>query len=221
MSEGERASASPEPLLGDVSSAAVPARGLLFVMSGPSGSGKDEVARILREDGVQFAWIVTAVTRPPRPDERHGVHHLFVPPHQFEQMVARGELLEWTEVYGRWYGTPRYQVERALTAGQDVLLRVDVQGAAKVKAAMPDAILIFIAPPSLDELVRRRRARGTETEAQAAIRTQLAPWEMEQRWGFDYLVVNYHNRQRAAAGVVEAIITAERCRIRRPAPPPG
>lgn len=191
-------------------------RGLLFVLSGPSGVGKDEIARILREDGVPFAWIVTAVTRPPRPEERHGVHHLFVTPEEFQQMIARGELLEWSEVYGRWYGTPRDQVERALAAGQDVLLRIDVQGAAKVRAAMPEAILIFLAPPSLEDLLKRRARRNTETPEQAELRTRLVPWEMEQRWMFDYLVINHQDRQREAAEQVKAIITAEHCRIRRP-----
>lgn len=190
-------------------------RGLLFVLSGPSGVGKDEIARILREDGVPFAWIVTAVTRPPRPDERHGVHHLFVTLEEFQRMIARGELLEWSEVYGQWYGTPRDQVERALAAGQDVLLRIDVQGAAKVRSAMPEAILIFLAPPSLEELLQRRARRNTETPEQAELRTRLVPWEMEQRWKFDYLVVNHHNRQREAADQVKAIITAEHCRVRR------
>ena len=190
-------------------------RGLLFVLSGPSGVGKDEIARILREDGVSFAWIVTAVTRPRRPEEQHGVHHLFMQLDEFQQMIERGELLEWTEVYGCWYGTPRSQVEQALAAGQDVLLRIDVQGAMKVRTAMPDAILTFIAPSSLDELLLRRRLRHAETPEQAEIRTRLAPWEMEQRWTFDYLVVNHQHRQREAAERVKAIITAEHCRIRR------
>lgn len=147
-------------------------------------------------------------TRAPRPDERDGIDYRFVSDEEFDRLVAGGELLEWAPVVGHRSGTPARPVEEALAAGRDVVLEIDVQGARQVRERAPDAVLIFLAPPSMEELERRLRSRGTEDEARLALRLATARAEMAQRPWFDHVVVN--DRLDQATAQVEAIIQESR-----------
>ena len=147
-------------------------------------------------------------TRAPRPDERDGIDYRFVSDEEFDRLVAEGELLEWAPVVGHRSGTPARPVEEALAAGRDVVLEIDVQGARQVRERAPDAVLIFLAPPSMEELERRLRSRGTEDEARLALRLATARAEMAQQPWFDHVVVN--DRLDQATEQVEAIIQASR-----------
>ena len=163
---------------------------LLLVLSGPSGAGKDAVLAQLRQVRPGIHYTVNATSRPPRPGEAHGVHHYFVSAARFQEMLAHDELLEHAQVYGHWYGVPKAQVNEAMARGQDVIARVDVQGAATIRRNAPEAVLIFLAAPSLEELERRLRLRSTEPEEQLALRLEAAHQEMEEAGWFDYVVVN-------------------------------
>ena len=139
--------------------------GLLFVLSAPSGTGKDTVIRHLRDQGLSIRVAITVTTRAPRPGEIDGVHYYFVTLEEYHRMLANDELLEHAEVHGNWYGVPRRPVREWLAAGEDVLLKIDVQGASTVRQKISQAIFIFLAPQSLSELSRRLSARRSETEA--------------------------------------------------------
>ena len=147
-------------------------------------------------------------TRAPRPDERDGIDYRFVSGEEFDRLVAGGELLEWAPVVGHRSGTPARPVEEALAAGRDVVLEIDVQGARQVRERAPDSVLIFLAPPSMEELERRLRSRGTEDEARLALRLATARAEMAQQPWFDHVVVN--DRLDQATAQVEAIIQGSR-----------
>jgi guanylate kinase len=187
-------------------------RGTLIVLAGPSGVGKGSVVERLRSrDPEGLAVSISATTRRMRSGETDGVDYLFVDDAGFDRMIADGELLEWAEVYpGRRYGTPRSFVDRTLAEGRDVVLEIDVQGAALVRAQAPDAVLILLTPPSMDALEARLRGRGTEDEASIAERLAAAARELEQAGWFDHMVVN-DDVQRAAEEVA-AIIEASRTR---------
>ena len=193
--------------------AAAGRRPMLIVASGPSGAGKDAVLGRVREllPGVFFA--ITATTRPPRPGEEHGVHHYFHTRAEMEELWASGELLERAEVYGNLYGAPKAPVRAALAEGRDAIVRADVQGAASIRALAPDALLIFIAPPSLEELERRLRDRGTETAANVAVRVETARREMRDAAWFDAVVVNETGGIEAAARQIVRVIERERGRV--------
>lgn len=184
--------------------------GILFIVSGPSGVGKDTVLRhaLPRLDNIRRS--VSATTRPRRPNEREGEDYFFVSTEAFVGMMERGELLEHAPVHGHLYGTPRAWVLEQLRAGNDVVLEIDVQGALQVKTNFPEAILIFLAPPSWDELARRLRSRNTETEAAVAHRLENARQEMARADQYEYLVVN--DRVEDASTRLQAIVIAERCR---------
>lgn len=145
---------------------------------------------LLARDPEGLRLSVSATTRPPRPGEIDGVDYFFVSPEEFSRMVAAGELLEWAEVFGNRYGTPRTFVDAQRDAGHDVILEIDVQGAEQVRARAREALLILLEPPSLDELASRLRGRGTESEARIAARLDKAGWELGQRDRFDHTVVN-------------------------------
>jgi guanylate kinase len=167
-------------------------RGRLIVLAGPSGVGKSSVVDGLRAAVPDLYFSISATTRAPRMGEVDGRDYHFVDPAGFDELIARGELLEWAEIHGGLHrsGTPRAPIEQALAAGCSVLVEVDLQGARAVKAAMPDAVAVFLAPPSFDELARRLRSRGTETDAQLARRLRTAQEEMAARDEFDVVVIN-------------------------------
>lgn len=164
-------------------------KGELIVISGPSGVGKGTVLGKMMEKRKDFSFSVSATTRPPRPGEIDGVHYYFVTRQRFEEMIASGEMLEYDEHAANYYGTPRGQAEEKRLHGP-VLLDIEPAGARQVKAAAPEAILIFVMPPSWEELERRLRSRGDTSEEQIALRLKRAAWEMEQRYWYDYVVVN-------------------------------
>lgn len=186
---------------------------LLIVLSGQSGVGKDAVLDGLRKSHHQLEFIVTNTTRAPRPNEREGTHYHFVSRDSFQELIDGDKLLEYAEVYGNWYGVPRQPVRRAFDEGKDVIVRVDVQGAATIKKIVPQAVFIFLAVPSLGELAERLKGRKTETPADLELRLETARKEMEQLSIFDYVVVNRPGEIKRAVEEVEAIITAEKCRI--------
>lgn len=190
-------------------------RGLLVVLSGPSGVGKDTAIDALKEQGFQIHYVVTATTRQRRANEQHGVDYYFYSQDEFKAMIERNELLEWSWVHGHLYGPPIAQVRQRLAAGDDVLLKIDVQGAAKVKARSHDAIFIFLAPPSMQDLVERLRARRTESEDELNLRLANAQKEMAALSGYDYVVVNHDGQLAQAVDEIRCIITAERLRVRR------
>jgi guanylate kinase len=163
---------------------------------------------LVARDPEGLSLSVSVTTRPPRPGEVDGVDYFFVDDDAFDRMIHADELLEWAEVVGHRSGTPRGFVADRLAAGRDVLLEIDVAGAAQVREDVPDSILIFIDPPSIDELERRLRGRGTETEDRIRLRLETAVWERDQRDRFDHVVVN-DELERASAQVA-AIIDASR-----------
>ena len=189
--------------------------GLLFVLSAPSGTGKDTVIRRLREQGVPIHISVSVTTRAPRPGEIDGVHYHFISREEYDRLLAQDELLEHAEVHGNWYGVPRKPAREWLAAGEDVLLKIDVQGASTVRQKVPNAIFIFLAPESIDDLNRRLVARHSETAAERARRLADASKELEQQVWYDYLVINRHGRLDEAVEQVKAIITAEHCQVKK------
>lgn len=174
------------------------------MVSGPSGAGKGTVVRkaLERRPGVLLSVSVT--TRPARSGEREGVDYRFISVQEFRAMADRGELLEWAQVYGDLKGTPRAPVEDAVASGRDVLLELDIQGAQAVKRAMPDAVLVFIEPPTLDDLAARLRGRGTEDAGSLSRRIKAAYEEVRAKAGYDHIVVN-DDPDRAAAELVRII----------------
>jgi guanylate kinase len=177
------------------------------VLAGPSGVGKSSVVTNLLLQLPELYFSVSATTRDARPGEVDGVHYRFVGPDGFDRLVQRGDLLEWAEVHGglQRSGTPREPVERALDAGRPVLVEVDLQGARAIKAVLPEAITVFLEPPSFDELARRLRGRGTESEAQFQRRLETARDEMAARDEFDVAVVN-DDVQVVVARLVELLV---------------
>ncbi|MBM3157794.1 MAG: guanylate kinase [Chloroflexi bacterium] len=186
---------------------------LLIVISGPSGVGKDAVLNGMKKRRYPLYYAVTATTRPRRERERDGVDYYFVSRVDFEKMIAKNELLEWANVYGNLYGVPKRQIQEALGRGQDAVIKVDVQGAAAIKKIIPQAVFIFLAPPSMNDLENRLRRRRTESGVDLELRMKAAQEEMKQLPMFDYVVVNHKDGIEAAISQIEAIITAERRRV--------
>ena len=164
-------------------------KGKLVVISGASGVGKGTVLGIMMNKREDLKFSVSATTRAPRPSETDGVHYYFVTKEEFEEMVATGQMLEYSVHNANYYGTPRAQAEEKMLSGS-VLLDIEPVGAGQVKKAAPDAVLVFIMPPSMEELERRLRGRGDTPEDQIAMRLERAVWEMEQRHWYDHVVVN-------------------------------
>ena len=187
---------------------------LLLILSGPSGVGKDTVARMLIERRPDsFYFVVTATTRPPRGDERHGVDYMFVTFDEFARMIEEDELLEYAVVYNDYKGIPKQQIRDALASGRDVILRVDVQGAATVRRLIPNAISVFLTTRSEQGLVRRLLQRKQDTAEGMALRTATARQEMKRAIEFDYCVVNPEGEPETAVQQVLSIIDAAHCRI--------
>lgn len=182
-------------------------RGRLIVLAGPSGVGKSSIVTELRKLLPELFFSVSATTRDPRRGEVDGVHYRFVGPDGFEDLLARDELLEWAEIHGglQRSGTPREPVERHLAAGDPVLVEVDLNGARSMKAAMPEAITVFVEPPSFEELERRLRERNTESPAQFARRLETAREELAARSEFDVELVN-HDVEDVAARLVDLLV---------------
>ena len=194
--------------------------GLLIVVSGPSAVGKDTVldALLATSDlSHPVRKCVTTTTRAPRPKdggmEQDGVDYNFVSPAKFNEMVAQDAFLEYAEVHGTYYGTPRQWVNERRQLGDDIILKIDVQGGLAVKAQSPDAVLIFLQPPSLEELERRLRGRRTESEDAIAVRLLNARSELAQRKYYDYGVTN--NTVEASVRAIKAILISEHCKINR------
>ena len=190
-----------------------PAPPLLVVLSGPSGVGKDAAITELKNLDRPWHFAITATTRPIRSGEQDGVDYVFLDTATFHKLRERDEFLECAEVYGRWYGVPRNQVRYGLQSGKDVILKIDVQGAATVRRLAPEALFIFILPGSLDDLRDRLLERMTEPSTVLELRLQTAAQELEQVREFDYRVVNEHAQLARTAAEIDAIITAEKCRI--------
>lgn len=188
-------------------------RPLLIVFSSPSGAGKDAVLARLKQSGFPLEYITTVTTRPRRASERDNVDYHFIPRDRFEQMVKDNELLEWANVYGNWYGVPKLAVKQTLARGQDAIVKIDVQGATTIKKILPQAVFIFLIPPSRGELVTRLEQRRTESPAELARRLEQVEEEIKQLPQFDYLVINRRDEIDTAVSDIKAIITAEKCRV--------
>lgn len=186
---------------------------LLIVISGPSGVGKDSVIQRMMERNLPFHFVVTATTRPPRLEERHGVDYFFYSRDEFAEMIDKGELLEYALVYNDYKGIPKEQVRQALASGKDVVMRLDVQGAATVRSLCPDALLIFLTTQNEEEMLNRLRLRMTETPEALKLRTATARQELKRVTEFDYMVVNAHGKLDKAVDTILAIITAEHHRV--------
>ncbi len=186
---------------------------LLVVISGPSGVGKDTVIAELKKKERPWHFAVTATTRSPRPGEQDGVDYIFLSPETFQELREQGRLLECAEYSGRWYGVPRSQVSDAFNAGNDVFLKIEVQGAETIRQLAPQALLIFLVPGSFAELSRRLSQRQTEGPEEVAARLQTAGRELAQVERYDYRVVNRDGGLEQAVAQIEAIIAAEKCRV--------
>lgn len=186
---------------------------VVIVISGPSGVGKDSVVQQLQARGYPFHFVVTATSRPPRAHEVHGVDYVFVSEAEFETMIREDALLEHAIVYGQHKGIPKQQVRDALASGKDVIMRLDVQGAATVKRLLPEAILIFLTAASEEELRSRLRLRAADTEAQIRRRVETAQEELRRLREFDYVVINADSNLEQAVDAILAIIQSEHCRV--------
>ena len=182
-----------------------------MIISGPSGVGKDAIIEAMRrrEPPYPRSYVITVTTRDRRKQEIDGTHYHFLSVDDYRRLVADEGLLEASEVHQHWYGTPRDQVQSALSAGKDAILKIDVQGADKIRARVPDALLIFVVPPDMEELERRLVNRGTEPPKDLDIRLRNARIEMARRGEFDHVVVNETDRIDATAEEIDAIIAAE------------
>lgn len=182
---------------------------LLIVISGPSGVGKDTVIEHMKQLGLPFHFVITATTRPARADEINGVDYFFLSHDEFAEMIERNELLEYAIVYNDYKGIPKQQVREALESGQDVVMRLDVQGAETIRQLCPEALLIFLTTRTEAELVQRLEARETETPEGLKLRIATARQEMKRVETFDYLVVNADSQLEKAVDIILAIIEAE------------
>jgi len=178
-------------------------KGKLVVISGASGVGKGTVLGIMMKKRADLQFSVSATTRPPRPNEVDGVHYYFVTKERFEEMIESSQMLEYSAHNANYYGTPRAQAEEKMLSGS-VLLDIEPNGAGQVKKAAPDAVLVFIMPPSMEELEKRLRGRGDTPEDQIAMRLERAVWEMEQRHWYDHVVVN-DDAERCAEEILKII----------------
>ncbi len=183
-------------------------KGVLLVVSGPSGCGKGTVLAFVKEKG-NYCYSVSATTRKPRVGEAHGVNYFFISKEEFEEKLRRGEMLEYTEYSGNFYGTPKDYVETCLAEGKNVILEIETEGAMNIKRIHPEALLVFIAPPSLDVLEARLRGRGTETEDAIQRRLAKARVEMELVNEYDFAVVNEQGQAEAAADKIVAAVEAK------------
>ncbi len=186
---------------------------LLIVISGPSGVGKDSVVNAMKDCGLPFHFVITATTRPRRTNEVHGKDYFFVTKEEFAGMIERDELIEYAIVYNDYKGIPKQQVREALASGSDVVMRLDVQGAATVRKLAPEAVLIFLTTVTEEELVERLKGRKTDNAEDLSLRIATARQELHRAADFDYVVVNADARLEATVCTVRAIIEAEHHRV--------
>lgn len=191
-------------------------KGLLIVLSGPSGVGKGTVCAALRPRIENLVYSISATTRAPRPGEKDGVNYFFKSKEEFRSMIEKDELLEWAEYVGNYYGTPAQFVKDTINSGKDIILEIEVQGALKVKEKFPEGVFIFLIPPSLGELENRIVNRGTETEETIQNRMSVAREELNMMMKYDYVVVN--DEIDLACSRIQSIITAEHCKRERVVP---
>ena len=200
-----------EPL--SLSPFSLPKRPLLIVLSGPSGVGKDAVLARMRELRYPLEYITTVTTRPRRAGERNHIDYHFISAEKFQEMIKGNELLEWANVYGNWYGVPKEPIKQALERGEDTIVKVDIQGAITIKKILPQAVFIFMMPPSLTELGLRLKKRHTESDFDLNLRLRTAEEEMKQLSLFDYMVFSQRDEISRAVSDIAAIIAAEKCRV--------
>ena len=190
----------------------MPQRGVLVVLSGPSGTGKGTICQALREES-PIRYSISATTRKPRGKEMHGKEYFFLTKEEFEDLRQHDGLLEWACVYDNYYGTPRQFVEDVLNGGEDCILEIDPQGAMQIRQSMPEAVLIFVAPPSLEELKKRIIGRGTDSIEEINKRMSCATEEMGSMDKYDYVIIN--DTVSEAVKKMQAILLAEKCRVSR------
>jgi len=182
---------------------------LIIVISGPSGVGKDSVLRALKNGDLPLHHVVTANTRKPRPGEVEGVDYFFVSREKFEEMILNDELIEYSKVYQDYKGPPKSEVRKAIETNKDIIFRLDVQGAEKIKTLVPHSILIFLTPSNQEEWYKRLKGRRLSKEKDLDMRIKTAQIELEKASIFDYIVVNAQNKLSETVEIIEAIITAE------------
>lgn len=187
---------------------------LLIVLSGTSGVGKDAVLKGLRRRNLPLHFVITATSRPPRPDEVDGKDYFFFPKEEFERRITNGEFIEYALVYDQYKGAPRWQVDEALMSGRDVVIKVDVQGAATYRKLYPEAVLIFLLPRTKDEWCGRLKARNTETPEDFKLRIETAKQELAQIDLFDYIVINADDRLENAVDDIIDIVNVEHHRVK-------
>lgn len=189
-------------------------RPLLIVISGPSGVGKDTVLQRMKERELPFHFVVTATTRPKRPDEVHERDYIFVSKEEFARMIEADELLEYAIVYGDYKGIPKEQIRAALASGKDVVMRIDVQGAETIRKLAPEALLIFLTTETEEELVHRLETRKTETVEELKLRIATARKELQRIEAFDYVILNHDFHLDETVDVIRSIIDAEHHRVK-------
>ena len=189
-------------------------KGLMIVVSGPAGSGKGTVNSHLINTG-DYKFSVSATTRAPRPGEVNGVNYHFISREEFEKRISCGDMLEYTEYCGNYYGTPKKEAEETLASGKNLLLEIEVEGARNVKAKYPEAVLVLLLPPSYSVQEQRLRSRGTETEDKILLRLARAKEEIAFADSYDYVVYNYDGKDKEAAEQILSIVVAEKASVKR------
>jgi len=189
-------------------------RPLLVVLSGPSGVGKDAVLARMKKLGRPFHYVITATTRPKRAREKNGVDYHFLSRKEFQQMIDKHQFLEWANVYDNYYGVPKSEITSALSKGVDAIVKVDVQGAATIKEILPQAVFIFLMPPSVEELEKRLRRRRSESSTDLALRLEKAKGEIKSLPLFDYVITSRQNKLDEVVSQIDTIVAAEKRRVK-------
>jgi guanylate kinase len=189
-------------------------RPILVVLSGPSGVGKDAVLARMRKLRRPFHYVITATTRPKRAKEKNGVDYHFLSRKEFQQMIDKHQFLEWATVYDNYYGVPKDEITSALSKGVDTIVKVDVQGADTIKRILPQAVFIFIMPPSVEELEKRLRKRRSESSGDLALRLEKAKGEIKSLPLFDYVITSRQNKLNDVVAQIDTIVAAEKRRVK-------
>jgi guanylate kinase len=187
---------------------------LVIVLSGPSGVGKDAVLARMRRLQRPFHYVVTATTRSKRAREKNGLNYHFLSSKEFQQMIARHQLLEWANVYGNYYGVPKDEIALALSKGVDTIVKVDIQGASALKRILPQAVFVFLMPPSLEALEKRLKRRRSESSEDLLLRLATAKQEMKSLPLFDYVITSRQNKLDEIVSQIDDIIAAEKRRVK-------